>query len=136
MRGETWVSWGASFVGAAIPLSLIGPGVVEDPALVPVAGVVVLPFVLVAGTGWAVRSDRRASRIIAIVGVLVLVIALGGWSWAAQYSEGVAMILVSLLFIPAVQLLIWLGGAVCSGSRPRAGLRAMRVTELLDSTSV
>ena len=123
MRWETWVSLAAGLVGAALPLAWVGPSVVDHPALLPAVGVVVLPFVLVAGTGWSARLDRRAARVTAVVGLLALVVALGGWSWAARDREGVAMILVALLFVPAAQLLIWVGGAVVSGHRPRGRTR-------------
>lgn len=117
MRAETWVSLGACLIGATLPLRRIAPHAAEQPRLLPAAGMVVLPFVLVAGTGWATRADRHAARVVAAVSMLVLVVGLSGWSWAVMDREGNALILTALLFVPAAQLLIWLGGAVISGRR-------------------
>lgn len=117
MRIETWVSLVACLIGVAIPIAWLAPGLVESLRVWLVAGVVVTPFALVAGTAWAVRHDRRASRVTAAVALLVLVIGLGGWWWAAQDRQGIWLLLVGLLFVPAAQLLVWVGGAVLSGRR-------------------
>jgi hypothetical protein len=119
MRGETWVSLGACLIGVAVPMAWVAPHLLEHPGLLPAASVVVFPFALAAGTGWVARTDRRAARVNAVVSVLVLIAGLGGWLWAAQEREGIALILVALLFVPAAQLVIWLVGAIVSGHRGR-----------------
>jgi hypothetical protein len=119
MRVETWVSFAACLLGAAVPLAWVSSHLPERLGLLLAAGVAVVPFAVVAATAWAARTDRRAARSVAVVAVLVLAVGLGGWWWAAQDREGFALMLAGLLFVPGVQLLVWLGGAVVCGRRSR-----------------
>lgn len=119
MRGETWVSLVASLIGIAVPMVWMAPHLAEHLNLLPAAGMVVFPFILAAGTGWVARADRWGARVNATASVLVLVVGLGGWLYAAQDEEGGAVILTGLLFIPASQFMIWFGGAIIAARRGR-----------------
>jgi len=75
-----------------------------------------LPHIIAGVMAYIVRTDERASRIVAkvasinvVLGLFLLILFLAG--------QG-GMVLCGLFLLPCVQALIGLAGAVISGSRP------------------
>lgn len=116
MRREVWVSLIACLIGAVIPLVWLGPHLLEGLPPLFAAVTSVVPFILVTGTAWSVRRDPRASRVLAVVALLVLGVALVGWAWAIA-TDPLWLVPVGLLFVPTAQVLMWLAGAAVSGRR-------------------
>jgi hypothetical protein len=109
MRWEASVSLVACLFGILIPCAWIG---YQLPTLMglSMATIAVAPFALVALTSWTSRTDRRLSRGVMVVALMILAIALGGW-WCFCSSRE-ALFLLGVFCIPILQFLTWIFGAL------------------------
>ncbi|MBL8824916.1 MAG: hypothetical protein JNJ77_20180 [Planctomycetia bacterium] len=76
-----------------------------------------LPYVIVAATSWAVRSDAQSSWIALIVSFLVSGIGVGSWLLSEHLRAWGGAFIALFFFMPIIQFLVWFAGAIISGRR-------------------
>jgi phosphotransferase system glucose/maltose/N-acetylglucosamine-specific IIC component len=124
MNVATKTSLATALLGGLLPAMWTAVRLTEQMDLILAGGILILavsPFLLAAALAWAVRRDTRASRFMAIVSGMLLMVALAGWGWALIVHEALVLVFVGSLLVPGFQLFILVCGAIISGIRPRTG---------------